>query len=122
MLKDYPGHFPAQSQKTPKQIHLEKNWNRKWNFPALVFKKFLYFLKRKVFLYFLKWNPALFTRSSKNKRNPPGKISYTSGKGNPEKISYIFPKESYSYVSGNGSPDSKLQSLAMFGILNYIFK
>ena len=36
---------------------------------------------------------------------------HTSGKGNPEKISYIFPKERCSYVSGNGSPDGKSQSL-----------
>ena len=34
-------------------------------------KKLLYLLKGKVFLYFLKWNLALFTPNSKNKRNPP---------------------------------------------------
>ena len=34
-------------------------------------KNFLYFLERKFFLYLRKWNPALFTPSSKNKRNSP---------------------------------------------------
>ena len=30
------------------------------------------------------------------------KISYTSGNGGPEKISYIFSKENCSYISGKG--------------------
>ena len=33
------------------------------------------------------------------------KISYTLGNKNPEKISYIFLKESFSYISGNGIPE-----------------
>ena len=33
-------------------------------------KKFLYFLKRKLFLFFRKRNPVLFNRSLKNIRNP----------------------------------------------------
>ena len=37
--------------------------------PAL--KNFLYFLKRKFFLDFWKWNPALFSLSSKKLKNPP---------------------------------------------------
>ena len=36
-----------------------------------IFKILLYFLKRKLFLYFRKWNPALFSPSSKNKKNSP---------------------------------------------------
>ena len=32
------------------------------------------------------------------------KISYTSGNGSTEKISYAFLKESFSYISGNGNP------------------
>ena len=30
-------------------------------------------------------------------------MSYTSGNGNPEKMSYIFSKESFSYIFGNGN-------------------
>ena len=70
--------------------------------PKLIFLKlFLYFLKRKLFLYFQKWNAALFSPSSKNKKIYPGKISYTSENGNSKKKSYIFSKESFSYISGN---------------------
>ena len=36
-----------------------------------MFKKCLYFLKRKLHLYFWKWNLAHFTLSLENKRNPP---------------------------------------------------
>ena len=68
-------------------------------------KLFLYFLKRKLFLYFRKWNPALFTPSSKNKRNPPQENFLYFRKRKPRKISYIFSKESCSYVSGNGCLD-----------------
>ena len=38
---------------------------------SLDIKNLLYFLERKFFLYFRKWNSALFSPSSKNKRNPP---------------------------------------------------
>ena len=83
--------------KKNKKINHEKNslYFRKWNFLALIFKKFLYFFKRKLFLYFRKWNPALFTPSSKNKRNPPreGLFSYFRKRkprnGNSTNASYI---------------------------------
>ena len=39
---------------------------------------FLHFFKKKLFLYSRKWNPALFSPSSNNKKNPPEKISYAS--------------------------------------------
>ena len=32
-------------------------------------------------------------------------FSYISGKGNPEKISYIFSKGSCSYIPGKGNPE-----------------
>ena len=38
---------------------------------ALILKKFLYSLKRKLFLYFQQWNPALFTPIAKNIQNLP---------------------------------------------------
>ena len=34
----------------------------------------------------------------------PEKISFISGNGNSENISYIFLKESFSNISGNGNP------------------
>ena len=89
-----------------KKIHPEKNslYLRKWNFLALILKKFLYFLKRKLFIYFWKWNPAFFSPSSKNKKIHPENISHTSGNGNLEKTYHIFSKENFSYISGNGNP------------------
>ena len=48
-----------------------KSTPKKWNFLPLILKKFLYFLKGKLFLYFWKWNHALFRPRSKNKKNPP---------------------------------------------------
>ena len=67
----------ATSQPKPqkaKKIHSEKNslYFRKWNFLTLIFKKFLYFLKRKLFNIFSK-----------------------------ESFSCIFTKESFSYIYGN---------------------
>ena len=56
---------------------------------ALTSKKFLYFLKRKIFMYFPKWSPARFSPDPKNKTNSPRGNYYTSGNGNPEKMSYI---------------------------------
>ena len=53
---------------------------RKWNFLALILKKFLYFLKRKLFLYLQKWNPALFSPSSKNNKSHLQKNYYISEK------------------------------------------
>ena len=50
VLRVVLSHYPAQAQKNKKQVHPEK---------ALISKKFLYFLKRKLFLNSLKWNPAL---------------------------------------------------------------
>ena len=80
-FKSHLAHFLAQVQ-TNKKIHNPKNssYFGKWNFITLILKNLLYFVKRKLFLhflnrkffsYFLKWKPALFTPSSKNKRNPP---------------------------------------------------
>ena len=68
-LQGYLDHFQAQAQK----VQPEKNslYFGKWNFLASISKKLLHLLKGKVFLYFLKWNLALFTPNSKNKRNPP---------------------------------------------------
>ena len=40
-------------------------------------------------MYFPKWSPALFSPDPKNKTNSPRGNYYTSGNGNPEKMSYI---------------------------------
>ena len=97
---------------------------RKWN-PALSGLNPQDFFLKNFLLFFLK-NPTLkkfiifsfifrngtqhfSPQARKVKEIHPRKIFHTSGKG--KKISYIFPKERCSYVSGNGSPDGKLQSL-----------
>ena len=91
-------------------------------FSSNIEKKFLHFLKRKLFLYFRKWNPALFSPRSKNKKkSAPRKWNFLIlilknslhlGIGNPEKILYIFSKENFSYISGNGTLQNfKLQKL-----------
>ena len=76
-IKSHLAHFQVQARKI-KKIHPEKNslYFQKWNFLALLLKKFLHFLKRKLFLYSQKWNPALFSPSSKNKKIYPKKTSY----------------------------------------------
>ena len=50
-----------------------------------------------------------------------GKVSYTSGNGNPEKISHMFSKESFSYNSGNGNPE-KTFYISRNGTLSHIEK
>ena len=42
-------------------------------------------------------------KKEKEKENHPPKVSYTSGNGNPSKISYIFSKVSCSCISRNGA-------------------
>ena len=73
-----------------KKIHPEKNslCFQKWNFLALILKKFLYFLKGKLFLYFWKWNHALFSPKSEIKKILHPKNSYTSG--NKQEIRFCF--------------------------------
>ena len=59
--------------------------------------------------------PALLSPSSKNKTIYLKKISYTSRNENPEKISYIFSKEGFSYIFGNGNPETEtLKSFLYF--------
>ena len=72
-------------------------------------KKFLYFLKRKLFLYFWKCNPALFSKTSKNKKNLPRENLFYSRKCSRKKAFLIFRKTPKSktpkkiiYISGNG--------------------
>ena len=82
---------PRPPKKT-KKIHLEKNslCFGKWNFLALILKRFLYFSK---------WNPALSGFSPQ--------IFFViffyifPQKTFSEKM-YIFSKEIFSYISGNG--------------------
>ena len=62
----YLAHFPTQS---PLLHPGKKLYCRKWNFLALTLKNFLYVVKKA--FHFRKWNPALYTPSPKNKRNPP---------------------------------------------------
>ena len=42
-------------------------------------------------------------QAQKIKKSTPKKISYVSGNGNLEKVSYIFLKESFYYFSRNGN-------------------
>ena len=81
ILQGYLVHFSTQTRKI-KKIHLQKisYISGKWNFLALILKNFSYFLKRKLFSYFRKQKP--------------------------EKISYIFSKESCSYISRNRNPEN----------------
>ena len=68
-------------------------------------KKFLYFLKRKFFSYFQNWNPALFSPSSKNKKNPPQENSLYFREWKPPKNYLHFIKKSCLYISGKGNPE-----------------
>ena len=71
-------------------------------------KNFLYFLERKFFLYLRKWNPALFTPSSKNKRNSPREHSYTLGNGNAEKnFLYFLKRKLFLYFRKRNFPSSR---------------
>ena len=65
-------------------------------------KKFLIFLKTETLqtCYISRRNFL----SSKNKKIHLEKIAYISEKRNPEKISYIFLKESLSFILKNGNP------------------
>ena len=65
-----------------KKIRPEKNslYFKQWKFLNLRLKNFFFFLKRKLFLYFRKWNPAFFSSSLKNKKNPPQENFLYSGK------------------------------------------
>ena len=84
--------------------------------PAL--KKFLIFSSNRTFSYYGKWKPrkkSLIFQETETLKSflyfgesdfsvHPEKLYYTSGNGNPEKISYIFSKESFYYISGNDNP------------------
>ena len=105
--------------KKPKKIQPGKIslYFRKWNFLALILKKFLYFLKRQLVLYFLKKSFSYISgngstqfsvQAQKIKEIHLRKISYTLGNGNPEKISYIFAKENFSDISWNRNPQKIL--------------
>ena len=114
MICSYLTHFPAQAQKK-KKINPEKNslYIRKWNFLALIIKKFLYFLKiklfsyfhkRKLFLYFWKWNPALFSPGSKNKKIHPRENFLYFRKGKPRKNYLHFLKRKLLLCFGKREP------------------
>ena len=69
-------------------------------------KNFLTFQKTEALKNFLFYRSNFL--SSINKKNPPEKISYTSGNGYTENISYIFIKETFLYISGNRNPEKSL--------------
>ena len=81
IIKSYLAQFPSQSlpllpKKKQTKNPPEKNslYFQKWIFLALILKKFLYSLKRKLFLYFLiflKTVPCTFQPKFANKKNPP---------------------------------------------------
>ena len=66
------------------------------------------FSKESFSLYFRKWNPVLSSPSSKNKKVHPEKNFLYFQKRKPRNFFYIFPKESFSYISGNRNPKNLL--------------
>ena len=103
-------HFPpAESQKKPKKI--KKNPPRK---EFLIFEEMkLSSCNIKKILYFRKWNPALLSPRQK-KRIHPEIDSLHFRKWNflalIIKESYVFSKESFSYISRNGTLHSSAQA------------
>ena len=113
VLQKIPSAFFSLS---PQNFSLKKNPKK----PAL--KKFLIFSQKKPFLifsqkaprtfwpklekidtvknslYFRKWNFLAVTLKEFQQSKTPKKFNYISGNENPEKISYIFLKESFSYI------------------------
>ena len=67
-------------------------------------KKFLYFLKRKLFLYFWKWNPALFTPGSKKKKSTPGKSLILQETEAPKKLLVSSQKKAVLMFWQKGNP------------------
>ena len=108
VLQSYLMYFSVQARNIPPSRKKKILYFMKLSFLALIFKKFIYFLKRKFFLYFRKWNfltltlknlwyfwkwnPALSSQSPKIKKIHSRKISYTSGNGKPQKSFYSFSK------------------------------
>ena len=95
------------------KIHTEKNslYLRKWNVLTLRLKRLLYLLKRKLSLYFQKWNPGLYSPSSKNKKDSPSENFLYFRKRKPRKnflYFLIFQKteirKKIHYISGNRNP------------------
>ena len=68
------------------------------------------FSQKKAFLISPEVKPSLFSISSKNEKNPSQEnfsresFSYTSGNKTPEKISYISSKETFSYILEKENP------------------
>ena len=95
------GHFSIQAQKIKKKSTQKKNslYFRKWNFLALIFKKYIY-----IFLSFQKQNMHFAGQARRIKKIHPKKISHNSWNRSPKNTSHIFSKESFSYISGNGNP------------------
>ena len=116
-LCSYLVHFLSTGSKNKKNASKKSSYIfRKWNFLALILRKFLIFQETETpygtFLYFRKWKPKKTSYISgsnltrkKKKKIQPKKISNTSGNGSPEKISYIFSIESFSYISENRNPE-----------------
>ena len=81
----------SKSKKTKtKKIHPEKNYwyFQKWNLLALILKKFLHFVKRKLLLHFLKRTFFLYFLIFQEASSlpPPSKNLYTWGNRNPKKL------------------------------------
>ena len=97
----YLAHFLTQARKN-KKIHPQKNslYFREWNFVALILKKILE-TETPMKFPILQETEALKKLLIFREMEPfshPEKIYSISGNGNPEKISYIFSKESCSYI------------------------
>ena len=67
---------------------------------SYIFLKESSYISRNETLYF---SAQARKKKEKEKENHPPKVSYTSGNGNPSKISYIFSKVSCSCISRNGA-------------------
>ena len=81
----------SKSKKNPKKIHPQKNslYFQKWNLLALILKKLLHFVKRKLLLHFLKRKFFLYFlifQEATSPPPPPSKNLYTWGNRNPKKL------------------------------------
>ena len=61
---------------------------------------------KKIFIFsYISRNKTLHLSAQAQKtKNHPKKIFYTSGNGSPKNTSYIFSKESFSYILENRNP------------------
>ena len=86
--------------KKKKQKNTGKKQKQERKCLALILKNFLYFL--------IFGEMELFNPSSRNKKNPPQEHFLYFRKRKPQQISYIFSKESCSYILENRNTENCL--------------